>query len=107
VTLDAMSEAHYFQLLDSLPLGKSLDSATTDRARKYAYHFFFRRMIPVEALTERKGWPPFEVSIGDISELERGRSRGLDVICDGILDGTAFIYPAEEMKEAVGSVKAT
>lgn len=101
VTLDAMSESHYFELLDALPLGKSLDNATRDRARRYAYHFFFRRMIPVEALKERKGWPPFEISIEKIGDLGRGFSPGLDVICDGILDGTPFIYPAEEMAEAV------
>lgn len=106
VTLDAMSETHYFELLDRLPLRKGLDSDTTDRARRYAYHFFFRRMIPVEALTERKGWPPFQVSIDHISDLEQGRSRGLDVICDGILEGAPFIYPAEELGEALVKGKA-
>ena len=96
VTLDAMSEADYFRLLDALPLATKLDEAARERALKYAYHFFFRRMIPLDCVKERKGWPPFEVAIGDLADLSPGKSRGLDVICEGILFGRPFIYPAEE-----------
>lgn len=97
VTLDAGSEADYFQLLDALPLPSRLDEATRERALKYAYHFFFRRMIPLKCIKERKGWPPFGIAIHDLSDLSPGKSMGLDVVCDGILAGTPFIYPAEEM----------
>ncbi|MFY9941872.1 MAG: hypothetical protein WAK57_06835, partial [Desulfobacterales bacterium] len=47
ITLDAASRQAYFDMLAQLPLGRRLDAATTQRARKYAYHFFFRRMIPL------------------------------------------------------------
>lgn len=100
VTLDASSEADYFRLLDTLPLPVRLDDATKERALKYAYHFFFRRMIPLECIEEKKGWPPFGVAIRNLSDLSPGSSQGLDVICDGILAGTPFIYPAEEMDRA-------
>ena len=39
-----------FKMLDTLPLREKLDDATRKRARMYAYHFFFRRMIPVEVI---------------------------------------------------------
>lgn len=100
VTLDASSEADYFRLLDTLPLPVRLDDAIRERALKYAYHFFFRRMIPLECVEERKGWPPFGVAIRSLSDLSPGSSQGLDVVCDGILAGTPFIYPAEEMVSA-------
>ena len=100
VTLDAESEIDYLRLLDSLPLPAGLDEPTRDRALKYAYHFFFRRMIPLASVRERKGWPPFEVSINGLHDLVPGKSLGLDVICDGILSGTPFIYPAEEQFDA-------
>jgi Capsule polysaccharide biosynthesis protein len=96
VTLDASSEADYLELLKKLPFTRKLDDATRDRALKYAYHFFFRRMIPLDCIRQAKGWPPFAISIRDYRDLYPGVSAGLDVICDGILNGSPFIYPAEE-----------
>ena len=96
ISLDASTRADYFDLLDRLPLTATLDPATVERARRYAYHFFFRRMIPVEAVTPRKGWLPYELGISSVEECLPGRSAGLDVICDGILNGTEFVYPEEQ-----------
>lgn len=97
VTFDANSECEYFQLLDKLPFLSRLDEATRSRALKYAYHFFFRRMIPVNCLKPSRGWPPFRLKIDDISNLQPGADKGLDVICDGILTGSPFIFPAEKL----------
>jgi hypothetical protein len=95
LTLDAHSPEEYFQLLDRLPLGQPLDEAMIRRARKYAYHFFFRRMIPLEMFEPTSAWPPYRVRLAGLEDLQPGRSRGLDVVCDGILHGSEFIYPAE------------
>lgn len=103
VTLDVESESDYFRMLDALPLPASLDDLTRDRALRYAYHFFFRRMIPLDCVEERKGWPPFGVDISRLSDMARGHSRGLDVVCQGILEGTPFIYPAETLGDRVSS----
>jgi len=98
LTLDASSEADYLKILDSLPVGRRLDEDTTQRARKYAYHFFFRRMIPLPFLKYRDDqWPPFMVKLKSLDELGEGRFPGLDVICDGILSGAPFIYRAESL----------
>ncbi len=98
ITMDASSLEEYFNLLDNLPLGERMDEVQIQRARKYAYHFFFRRMIPLPFLEPRpEAWPPFEVAVDELSDLSQGKLKGLDVICDGILNGTPFIYSAEEV----------
>ena len=38
---------------------------------------------------------PFRLAVRRLTECEPGRSRGLDVICDGVAHGTDFVYPAE------------
>lgn len=95
VTMDARTPEEYFRFLDRLPLGERLDEATTRRARMYAYHFFFRRMVPLSMMEPVSGWPPYRVQLSSIDDLQPGRNPGLDVICQGILEGTRFIYPAE------------
>ncbi len=95
ITIDVSSAGEYFNLLDRLPLEKSLDEPAVQRARQYAYHFFFRRMIPVEYLQPTGGSTTYKIQLQGLKELLPGRSRGLDIICDGILHGTDFIYPAE------------
>jgi hypothetical protein len=97
LTLDATSPAEYFKILDGLPLAGRMPAEQITRARKYAYHFFFRRMVPMPFMRPSGGWPPYEVGIEALDELLPGRHPGLDVLCDGILNGTPFIYPAEEL----------
>jgi hypothetical protein len=66
-----------------------------ERARRYAYHFFFRRMIPLEFMEPTKAVVPYRLTLRSFRQLEPGMSRGLDVICDGILEDRPFIFPAE------------
>ncbi len=101
ITQDASSRDDYFRILDGLPLGKRLDEASVRRANLYAFHFFFRRMIPVKLVRpEGKGWVSFTLppDLG-LEDLAPGRDAGLDVICDGILKATDFIFPAETHNE--------
>jgi len=100
LTLDARSPENYEQLLGQLPLGRRMDPAQVRRARQYAYHFFFRRMVPVDCLVPAQGNPPFRLVLSALSELGTGHSRGLDILCDGILSGSDFIYPAEQFPVA-------
>lgn len=95
ITLDAASVSDYLALLEQLPFAAAMSDEQVRRARRYAFHFFFRRMIPLEFMQPSKGDVPYRVSLRSFRELAPGRSRGLDVICQGILHGRPFIYPAE------------
>ena len=99
-TLDASSREEYRSHLDRLPLGERLDDETRRRAMQYAFHFFFRRMIPLEFVNRDSSTQVFTFDIATLEELEAGRSIGLDVICRGILEGTPFDYPAERLLSA-------
>ncbi len=102
ITTDVRSPEHYREILDSLPWKRRLDDATMQRAKKYAYHFFFRRMIPLTVIRpvtgDPKRWSPYEVRIASLQDLARGRDAGLDTMCDGILTGADFVCPVAPLK---------
>lgn len=102
ITMDARSVEQYIELLDSLPLLDSMDESTLTRARKYAFHFFMRRMVPIEALVPCDGWPPYSMEKRGFSAYTPGASSGLDIVCNGILSGSDFVYPCEEFLECGG-----
>ena len=95
VSIDVSSKEEYIKVLERLPLKKKLDDETLKRARKYAYHFFFRRMIPIEYAESTGHWPPFKFRFKGFNDLQPGKDAGLDVICEGITDGSDFIFPSE------------
>jgi hypothetical protein len=101
VTLDATSVPDYFRILDQLPLGCRMDTALVERSRRYAYHWFFRRMIPLEFAEPASGDPPFRIRVERLADVAPGRSAGLDTICNGILQGSEFAYPAERLRQLV------
>lgn len=95
-THDAQSEQHYYEILNELPFASRMDQQSINRAKKYAYHFFFRRMIPIEFMEQQKGEPPYRVVSTGLSDFEPGRDVGLDIVCRGILEGTDFIFKHED-----------
>ncbi len=96
ISMDASSSEEYLKILDRLPLKDGLDQKAIERACKYAYHFFFRRMIPLEFMEPTGTHPPFRLKLKGLDELMPGHSKGLDVICKGILEGSEFIFREEE-----------
>jgi hypothetical protein len=44
-----------------------------------------------------QAWPPYRIAIERLDDLLPGRDAGLDVICDGILAGSPFVYRAEAL----------
>jgi hypothetical protein len=100
ITIDAASREEYRQILDSLPLGRRLSEEQMRRAKKYAYHFFFRRMIPLETVEYVPGeaWASYAIDVKGLADVEPGADPGLDTICNGIVHGTPFIYPAETLR---------
>ncbi len=96
ITFDVTTVEKYFKLLDQLPFIKKTDEELIIRARKYAYHFFFRRMVPLKMMEIAPKAMPFILNLKNLEELNRKKCLGLDIICEGILKGSDFIYPAEE-----------
>lgn len=90
--LDVGNREEYLQILKKLPLGKRMDKASHAKAQQYAYHFFFRRMIPLDFMKPTGNNPPYRIALQSIKELVAGQCPGLDVICNGILDGADFIH---------------
>jgi hypothetical protein len=96
ITEDPITKNEYFKLLDCLPFRKRLSEDKERRGLKYAFHFFFRRMIPVKCLEPSNRWPPYKLDIKYLEDLMPGNDEGLDLICNGIIYGSPFIYNAEE-----------
>ena len=92
IGIDVKTKHNYFAKLDSIPLGKRLTNKKTQRAKKYAYHFFYRRMIPMMNIEPTGGVPKYKVIVNSAEQLTPGNCRGLDVVCNGILTGSEFIY---------------
>jgi len=97
LTSDASSPQNYFEILETLPWDERLRTETIERARKYAYHFFFRRMVPLPFMEPTKQAVPYRLAISSLEELLPGRHPGLDLVCAGILSGTPFVYEAERL----------
>jgi len=91
LTFDASSPEEYLRLLDRLPFGGPLDEGRLRRARKYAYHFFFNRMIPLPFVEPKAGYPLYTLRLESLDALRPGASPGLDTICDGILERAPFV----------------
>jgi len=91
LTCDASSPEEYFRILDRLPFPSRLDAAMMARARRYAYHFFFNRMIPLPFIEPHAGNSIYRLRLNSVRHLLPGESPGLDTICNGILKRTPFV----------------
>jgi len=91
ITLDASSPDEYFRLLAQLPIPERLPATQLARARRYAYHFFFNRMIPLPFIEPKAGYPVYRLKLDRLQQLLPGASPGLDTICEGILSKAPFV----------------
>jgi hypothetical protein len=91
LTHDASTPEEYFRILDRLPFAQRLGADQLSRARRYAYHFFFNRMIPLPFIDPKAGYPIYRLKLDRLEQLLPGESVGLDTICDGILGKGSFV----------------
>jgi Capsule polysaccharide biosynthesis protein len=82
-TMDVTSPGHYRALFDD-PTWAKPESDRQDRARRYAYLYFCRAMIPFPAVAELQSSEP-TFAYTSVAELAPGREPYLDLVCDGIL----------------------
>ena len=92
LTIDVDTPSAYELALSKLPLRNRMSPEIQERALKYAYHFFFRRMITLNCVKKTKGHETFDYAFDSIDDLRPGSDKGLDVICDGIMSGDAYVY---------------
>jgi hypothetical protein len=100
ITLDASSPEEYFRLLAQLPFRERLSASQLTRARRYAYHFFFNRMIPLPFIEPKAGYPIYRLELERLEQLLPGASPGLDTICDGILSKAPFVLRDSRLRPA-------
>jgi hypothetical protein len=91
LTHDASSPEEYIGLLDRLPFAQGLGPELLARARRYAYHFFFNRMIPLPFIEPKAGYPIYRLKLERLRQLRPGASAGLDTLCEGVLGARPFV----------------
>lgn len=91
-THDASSPEGYRALLSDPATFEPIAPAEVERARRYAWHFFFRRCIPVSALGERHKDGTMTLQPDAATKALSGMDPGLDLICDGVLNQAEFEY---------------
>ena len=76
IGFDCDDRQAYETLLAALPVGHRLDAERTLRAQRYAYHFFFRRMIELPGFRRAQiQGAPYEIAAPQpLSELAPGAS---------------------------------
>ncbi len=94
ITRDVDAAAAYAALLDQVPGLPGLDSSALARARRYAYHYYFRRVTEIPCLRMENPVKGTKVTLQfrSIQELAAGRDSGLDQICEGILTERPFVF---------------
>jgi hypothetical protein len=92
-TYDPVDISEYQSLLNDLMNDRRRfsRSAQIDLALRYAHVFFLRRMYPMTVLEETQEMRP-RLAYQSVDELLPGKRPVLDVICDGILEGSSFEF---------------
>ncbi len=86
-TLDPRSKDEYLSLLDSIEKLGKLSPEKIKLARKYAYHFFFRRCMKLNSLDKVENkYPPFELKKNFVENFLKGNDEGLNIACDAIIN---------------------
>ena len=91
-TIDVNNPEEYENALNKIPFNNRLSEEKKINALKYAYHFFFRRMIFLKSIKYSNSHNIFNYTFNNVEDLLPGNDKGLDVICDGIIHKKEFIY---------------
>ena len=92
ITLDPKTKEEYYKLLDKLPNTEKMTPVRIEKAKKYAYHYFFKRTITVSSLnTIKNAWPPFEITDKSFEDIINDKDEGLKCISQSIINDNKFI----------------
>lgn len=91
LTLDVATRDDYLALLHRFDTVKPLEEEQIQRARRYAYHYYFRRHTPFPYLVN-EGWADLkDITLHDLGQLLPGRDPHLDQIIAGILENKPIL----------------
>lgn len=85
-TWDIRSQAEYTGLLRSLDTIRPMEETLRQRARTYAYHYYFRRLAPFPFITSQNWSDLKDINIQSLEQLLPGRDATLDLIIRCILN---------------------
>jgi hypothetical protein len=89
-TIDVSSPVEFENALDRALADPAAAAPDTALARRYAHLFFFRAPLVAPGVIEHVPGLA-RLTVTDLEELEPGRNRSTDIICDGILRGGDFL----------------
>lgn len=91
-SIDISDRQQYLDLLRNITSVPKLDVSVIERALKYAYYYFFQKMIYLKQLkyNDPRSAKNKKVEFQKLSDLLPGKDKNLDVICDGILELKPF-----------------
>jgi len=89
---DIRNQQEYFEQLKVIARKRivKIDDVKLDRAKKYAYHFFFKRMIYLPFFKLNPVTNKSNIEVNDVMDLTHGKNQNLDTICDGIIFKSVF-----------------
>ena len=92
LVIQPKNKSEYFVMLKKLPFGKI---SKYDNAKKFAYHYFFRKSISIKSLKENPfSFPPFVIKNDFINQLPS--DKNLKIITDAIIKKTDFTTDHEK-----------
>jgi hypothetical protein len=89
ITIDPKSKKEYFEFMESFASGKGLPEVNQDKALSYAYHYFFKRMIPVNSI---EAIPYYPYARPKLKSNWENNDPGLALIINGITHGSPFVF---------------
>ena len=90
-SIEPSSEKEYFEILKSLPLKNKMNQAKTENAKKFAYHYYFRRMLEIDSIENIPfNFPPFKIKSNFLDILSKEKDKNLELLCNSIISGEKF-----------------
>lgn len=90
-TYDVESPEQYFHLLDRVTEIPRNNEDMMLSAKKYGYHFYFRRQMDFPFLANPTATREASFTFRSLTDLLPGSNENLDRICDGIIHSSEFV----------------
>ena len=96
IAIDITSKEHYLNILNQMPL-RMPNKSNILKAKKYAYHFFFRRMTTIKSINQKPmEWPNIDIDKNFYNNLKNNLDPGLKMICENFENDKDFIFEDEK-----------